>query len=305
MKAKLSLATILLLSIFISCNRNNKQKNDIVDLQLATIKNSPPQTFTKAKEQKIPVRASQQETADSTPASPKPIQSKANIDWDKKIIKTAALKLEVKDFKNYNNNIYKIVKQFGGYIAQEEQNTSEEQLLTVITIKVPVEQFENMMNQLPDSDSKIVERKITTEDVTSEVVDTKSRLEAKKEMRIKYLEFLEQSKNMEEVLQVQNEINSIQEEIESAAGRVQFLSHQASYSTISLTFFQPLAGYNPTEKEPSFLTRISHAFKTGASWVTDLFVAIISIWPILLIIIAVYFGVKKFNPTKKIANLNQ
>ena len=47
-------------------------------------------------------------------------------DWDKKIIKTAYLKLEVKNFKAYIDVVRKAAKQYGGYIANEEQNQSEE-----------------------------------------------------------------------------------------------------------------------------------------------------------------------------------
>ena len=57
---------------------------------------------------------------------------------------------------------------------------TDEKSESIIVIKVPVEQFESMMNQLPGNDNKILERKITTEDITGEVVDIKSRLEAKK-----------------------------------------------------------------------------------------------------------------------------
>ena len=155
------------------------------------------------------------------------------------------------------------------------------------------------MNKLPD-DGKVTEKKISSEDVTGEVVDTKSRLEAKKQMRLKYLEFLKQSKNMEEVLQVQNEINSIQEQIESAAGRVAFLTNQSAMSTINLTFYQPLEGYKPTDAAPTFLTRLSNAFKTGTGWIAELFVGLVSIWPLLLIVFTVYFGWKKMRPAKVI-----
>ncbi len=298
MKTKLIITLFLFSLIFISCNRAGKQNNVAgYETQIAELKRTPFETADKEDKQKIPVGTLKQAVTDSgtTPLAVKPV---ANPDWDKKIIKTATLKLEIKDFKGYNDNVHKTVKQFGGYIAQEEQNLTDEKSETVISIKVPVDQFETMLNQLPGGDVKLLERKITTEDVTGEVVDTKSRLEAKKQMRLKYLEFLKQSKNMEEVLQVQNEINSIQEEIESAAGRIEFLSHQSAYSTIHLTFFQPLAGYKPSEDSPSFLTRVSNAFKTGASWIADLFVGLIAIWPLLLISIGLYIGWKKLKRSK-------
>jgi ABC-type amino acid transport system permease subunit len=101
------------------------------------------------------------------------------------------------------------------------------------------------------------------------------------------------------VLQVQGEVNNIQEEIESAAGRVEFLSHQSSFSTINLTFFQPLAGYKPADDSPGFLTRLSNAFKTGSAWIADLFVGLISIWPLLLLIAGLYFGWKKIKSSRK------
>ena len=140
-----------------------------------------------------------------------------------------------------------------------------------------------MLNQLPSDSDKIIEKKITTEDVTGEVVDTKSRLQAKEQMRFKYLEFLKQAKNMEDVLKVQSEINDIQEEMESASGRINYLSHQSAYSTINLTFFQPLPGYNPSNASPGFFTRTSNAFRTGFNSMAEIFIEIISIWPLCLL----------------------
>lgn len=303
MKTKLFLTAILFFAILISCNRANKQQElSVSDSKIYDLKKEAafaPLSQNDKEKQKIPVGTLKSPSTDST-APPQIAKLISTIDWDKKIIKTATLKLEVKDFKGYNTTIHQTVKQFGGYIAQEEQNLTDEKSETVISIKVPVDQFETMMNQLPGGDVKIVEKKINTEDVTGEVVDTKSRLEAKKQMRLKYLEFLKQSKNMEEVLQVQAEVNSIQEEIESAAGRVEFLSHQSAYSTINLTFYQPMAGYKPTDETPSFFTRVANAFKTGGSWIADIFVGLIAIWPLWLIVIGGYIGWRKLKSSKKV-----
>ena len=218
-----------------------------------------------------------------------------NPDWDKKIIRTAFLKLEVKDFKAYSDIVHRAAKQYGGYIANEEQNQSAEKKESTISIKVPVEQFESLLNQLPSDSDKIIEKKITTEDVTGEVVDTKSRLQAKEQMRLKYLEFLKQAKNMEDVLKVQDEINNIQEEMESASGRINYLSHQSAYSTINLTFYQPLEGYNPSNDSPGFFTRISGAFKTGFDLIAEIFIGIVSIWPLCLLIFIAWIFWKRHS----------
>jgi hypothetical protein len=302
MKTALLISTALTFLIFLSCNSKSARENatSSMDVQLADVEKSPFQQRDEEGKQKIPVKHQPQNTADSVAAQVQ-VKTTSNAEWDKKIIKTATLKLEVKDFKGYTNNIHQTVKKFGGYIAAEEQNATDEKSETIMVIKVPVGQFETMMDQLPGTDNKVVEKRITSEDVTGEVVDTRLRLEAKKGMRLKYLEFLKQSKNMEEILQVQNEINTIQEEMESAAGRIEFLSHQSAYSTINCSFYQPVNGFK-AGGNLSFFTRISEAFKTGAAWFENLFIGLIAVWPLLLITTLIYTVWKKFKPSKVIVH---
>ena len=147
------------------------------------------------------------------------------------------------------------------------------------------------MNSLSGDGVKLLEKNISTEDVTGEVVDTKSRIEAKQQARLRYLDLLKKAKNMEEILQVQNEINSIQEEIESASGRVNYLVHASAYSTINLKYYQFLNGTTAKDIEPNFFTRVSEAFETGGSVIINLALFIISIWPLIIaaIILVIYF----------------
>lgn len=236
------------------------------------------------------------------------VNTPTNTDWDKKIIKTASLRFEVKDFKAYNSKIHQAVKQFGGYIASEEQSKTDGNLQTTISIKVPVAQFETMMNQLSNDDVKVEESKITTEDVSENIVDTRSRLEAKKQMRMKYLEFLKQSKNMAEALEVQKDINSIQEDMESAAGHINYLSHSAAYSTINLTYYQAAvaeAAPVPAEEKPSFMARVSNSFMGGVHWLGELLVGLINVWPLFLLFFGVLYFIRKSAKGKKISINNE
>jgi hypothetical protein len=219
-------------------------------------------------------------------------------DWDKKIIKTAAVNFEVKDFQKYNAEFRDKVKQVGGYIAQEQQAESEYKIENTLTIKVPVDQFDNAIQLLVTDVKKLNEKKITSDDVTTEFVDTRSRLESKKQVRLRYLDLLKQAKNMEEILSVQSEINGIQEEIESASGRIEYLSHSSSFSTINLTFYQILNETAVDKDKPSFSTKLSKAFKDGWSWIQELFVVLVTLWPLLLAAFAVYLIFKRTRKPK-------
>lgn len=209
-------------------------------------------------------------------------------DWDKKSIKTASINFEIKNFKNYNSAFRDKVKQVGGYIAQEQQAESEYKIENTLIIKVPVDQFDNAVQLLINDAEKLNEKRITSEDVTTEFVDTRSRLESKKQVRLRYLDLLKQARNMEEILNVQSEINGIQEEIESASGRIEYLSHSSSFSTINLTFYQILNATVADPAKPSFSAKFSAAFKDGWAWIQELFIILVTLWPLVLAV-AVFF----------------
>jgi hypothetical protein len=291
--------TALAAVILFACNSKNKS----ADIRLTEANKAP----TEADEKQLArltdtttgnfFQASDQQTSGTQQQKPPQVQPK--IDWDKKIIKTADLNLEVKTYNNFYKSLREKVAQLGGYVAQEQQTQTDYKLENTLVIKVPVEQFDNALNLVTTGVEKINQKHITSEDITGEVVDTKSRIEAKRQIRLRYLDLLKQAKNMEEILNVQSEINDVQEEIESASGRVNYLTHSAAYSTINLTFYEILNASAVTNNKPSFASRISNAFNSGWSWIGELFVGIISIWPLLLLIIALIIILKR-NKTVKI-----
>lgn len=226
-------------------------------------------------------------------------QAVSHADWDKKIIKTAFLNIEVKDYNTFYSAFREKVRSFGGYVAQEEQNQSDYKIENSLVIKVPVDQFDNAVAQLTTNVERINEKKISSQDVTAEFVDTKSRIEAKKQVRLRYMDLLKQAKNMEEILNVQSEINGIQEDIESATGRVEYLGHSSAFSTINLTYYQVLNSSAKDTGSPTFGSKLSDALKIGWSWVTDLLIGLISIWPLYFVITFIYILYKKW----KIKNL--
>ena len=223
-----------------------------------------------------------------------------HVDWNKKIIRNGTMSLEVKDYSKYYRVIKEIVQREGGYIAEENQQQSEYRVENSILIKVPVAQFEETMDLISagTGNESVQERTISSQDVTTEVVDTKSRIEAKKEVRLRYLELLKQAKSMKDILEVQSEINGIQEQMEMASGRVNYLNHASAYSTINLKFYQLLGAAPPAEKEPSFATNIFSAFLSGWQFIKAIIVGVVSIWPMWFLVFLVWVAYKRWKQTK-------
>ena len=300
----------MLLLTFIACNGIVSDKNRAMIPGAQDKEVSPPSPGGAAAEKTEDYKAREYFAAtDSTPAitgngnkgpgqvkpTPAPV---SNVDWDKKIIKTATLNVEITDYKVFNDFVHATAKQSGGYVAQEQQNETTYKIENVVTIKVPVDQFDNAINSLSPAKGKILAKSIASEDVTGEVVDTRSRLEAKRQARLRYLDLLKQAKNMEEVLDVQREIDGIQAEIESASGRVNYLSHASAYSTINLTFFQVLNPQAEQDDNPGFGQKVLLALENGLKWIGDLIVLLLTLWPLLVAGIFIWIGFKRWRASR-------
>ncbi|WP_207512802.1 DUF4349 domain-containing protein [Longitalea luteola] len=294
MKLLFQLLAALLLWLFIACNNSTESEAKTADMAVA--ENNTPAAS-----------ANYYGVADTTapvPAAGNEEQSKqagttataATIDWDKKIIKNASLTVEAKDHKTYNDFVHEQIKRTGGYIAEEEQHKSEYKIENIVTIKVPVDQFDNLVSALTATkDENVVSQKVTSQDVTGEVIDTRSRTEAKRQIRLRYLELLKQAKNMEEILKVQQEINNIQVEIEAGAGRVNYLTHAAAYSTIQLTFYEIL---NPSAQyvdKPGFGKRVLNALTNGMDWIGEMLIVVLTLWPLWLLAACIWWFFKRWK----------
>jgi uncharacterized protein (UPF0297 family) len=114
--AKFYAVATLLLITFIACNKaKDNVSNETQKIQFQNI------GIAKTEEKRNDIY-----TADSTEA-PEPQKNTTqksapkNIDWDKKIIKTVHVALELKDYNAFNKSIHQTVKKYGAYVASEEQ----------------------------------------------------------------------------------------------------------------------------------------------------------------------------------------
>ena len=286
MNFKFAVTAGALLLIFISCNNHSTlESNDLA-------KNEDVKEYRGYSADTVTQVLHQQPQVDNT--------VNQHIDWNKKIIRNGTMTLEVKEYSKYYTLIKEIVQREGGYIADENQQQSEYRIENSIIIKVPVAQFEQTMDlaSAGTGNESVKERTISSEDVTTEVVDTKSRIEAKKEVRLRYMELLKQAKSMKDILEVQSEINGIQEQMEMASGRVNYLNHASAFSTINLKFFQLLSAAPPVDKEPSFASNIFSAFLSGWQFIKTLIVGVISIWPMWSFVFLVWVGYKRWKQVR-------
>ncbi|MBO9659336.1 MAG: DUF4349 domain-containing protein, partial [Chitinophagaceae bacterium] len=222
-------------------------------------------------------------------------------DWTRKIIKTADINVEVKDHQVFYSLLNQKIKNLGGYIASEEQSQDDYRIQNRLVVKVPVAQFDNAISGIDKDVLTVVQRRISSQDVTAEVVDTRSRMMAKKKVRQRYTELLGMAKTMEDVFTVEKEINSIQEDIEAADGRLSYLGHASAYSTINFTYFQILNAAAKKTDDTGFGTQLKNALSAGMGWISWLFLSAIAVWPLWLFALAGYWLFRRKSKRMKVS----
>jgi len=150
------------------------------------------------------------------------------------VIRNATLSLLVATVDEAEARVRSLAQTLGGYVLQSETSGDEERRSVRLTFKVPVERFDDTINELKKLAVKVQSQSVSGQDVTEEFVDLESRLRTLRATETRLLEFLRQAKTVEEALLVNQQLTDLQGQIEQAEGRRNFLRESTAFSTINV-----------------------------------------------------------------------
>ena len=121
-------------------------------------------------------------------------------------------------------------------------------------------------------------------------MDLESRLKTKREVEERYTEILrKKAGTIEDVLNAEAQIGALHEEIEATISRINYLKDQVSYSTINLEFYQTIAMDVTKADHLIFGIEFKNALLAGRDGLTKVIIAIVYIWPLLFVGMAIGF----------------
>ena len=201
----------------------------------------------------------------------------------KKIIRDGSMTIKSRNIEASKTKIDSLVKSLQGYYEQDILENRSDNIAYDIKIRVPSANFDRLIAIIQNGNDEIEHKNITTRDVTEEYIDLQSRLTSKEAYLKRYREILSKATNIKDILEIEKNIRIIQEEIESANGRLKYLGDQVTFSTLSVRLYQPKEYiYNPPQKD-NFIQRILKALDNGWSIILDVIVGLFTLWPILLL----------------------
>lgn len=209
---------------------------------------------------------------------------------ERKIIRNANLIVEVNSPIESQRKIASIAESHQGFVVTSEatQRTTEDATKPAITVnlivRVPAAQFNQAMEEIRATGLRVIQEKVTGQDVTEEFMDLEARIKNQKALETQFLEIMKRAGKVEEALNVQRELAEVRTEIEKLEGRRRFLENQAALSTINVTLQSPTQIVSAS----GFWYGVRSAFSDGvdAAMAIVLFLirAIIALLPVLIFI---------------------
>jgi hypothetical protein len=234
----------------------------------------------------------------STP-EPGATHGEAN-DWGEiKLVRTAAMQLEVAKLDTAKSEIERATKAEGGLVVTMASSRDERDGLSAeITLRVPSSRFDELLPQLRNV-GKVEQENVTSQDVSKQYADLETRLGVKQQTERRLRGLLEShTGKLSDVLEVERELDRVVGEIEQMLGEKRFYDHQVALSKVTLSLHEPGSIVKPGAFDPirrAFRNSLEALATSAAGIVYAAAVAL----PWMIVAGLVWFVISRVRRTRK------
>jgi hypothetical protein len=174
------------------------------------------------------------------------------------IVRKARLTVRVKDVPSALDDARTTVETAGGYIGDETTNRdSQGHERSHLVLRVPQEKYTDVLKDL-SGNGKLIERKVSADDVTDQVVDVKSRIASQKSSVERVRELMDKATELSDIVSLESQLSSRQAELESLQAQQASLKDRTALATITLVLSE-----TEVEKEKDDETGFTDALDGG------------------------------------------
>lgn len=206
-----------------------------------------------------------------------------------KVIYTAEINLETKDFDSASQELADLVNELEGYFESRDLSQGGVRRLTC-TIRVPAKNFTALLDRAGET-AHVTSRSEYLEDVSEAYYDQEVRLTTQRTKLDRLHELLSKAESMEDIIALETAISDTELQIEYLTGSLRKYDSLIGYSTITL-YLQEVYRLSTDEEVPvTFGQRLGAAFSTGllrgVEGLEDFAISIARNWVSLLILAAI------------------
>ncbi len=212
-----------------------------------------------------------------------------------KIIYNASLSMESTDFDAARETLMAAVEandawmeSVSVYGTEKDHDRSAD-----YTVRVPVDNYRAFLAAVGEAGS-VRNVSENAENITSSYIDVQARLSALEAQRTRLNELADQAETTADLLEIESQLSDVQYQLENYTRQLRNMDQQVSYSTVDI-YLQEVATLTPTGV--TFTERIADAFGGGwdtfVGFVQGLVIALVYLWPVVLITVVVVFILRK------------
>ena len=176
----------------------------------------------------------------------------ASDSLERKLIVTVDIRINSKDVEKSYKSIEKKIKEYNGYFDNIESSKNRYYL----TVRIPKENLYSFINFVEETEN-IENKNINTQDVTDTYYDSENRIKNREVLLEKLRNYLREARSIDEILKVEDRINTLTYEIETMKGNFENLKSSIDYSKITLNISNREAMKSNTNIYNKYLNLIS------------------------------------------------
>ena len=201
-----------------------------------------------------------------------------------KIIYTANLTLESKDYDTARAALDAALNDAGGYLESSSEYSDVGSSRSVnLTFRVPEENYQSFLDAVAQA-GNVTYKSQQADDVTTQYMDVETRLANLEAQRTRLQELQAQADNLSDLLQIETSLTDVQSQIESWQSQLDWYSNQVSCCTVYITLNE-VETLTPTST--SFGAKLLAALRNGwtgfVSGAQAVAVFLVGAWPAILI----------------------
>lgn len=162
-------------------------------------------------------------------------QAKADGPDAQAVISSGTVSLESDDVAEVRFDVQKVVDRHEGSVSSQETTTDDDGHLATarLVLRVPAADFDEVTAALEELGT-LTSSTSTTEDVTTQVIDTQVRVRAQKQSLERIEALLARATDLREIVMIESELTRRQAELDSLMKQQAWLADRTSESTITV-----------------------------------------------------------------------
>ena len=223
---------------------------------------------------------------------------------DRLVVQETSLSFVVLEVQGIVDKIIERAKQDGGYMVSSALSRPEEAPFATVVIRVPADKQKETLSYLRGLAAKVTSERIVGTDVTDQYVDIQAHLETLNLTKSKFESILKTATLVQDILTVQRELISLQNQIDSLKGQQKYLEQTAQLAkiTINLSSDEMALPYAPSDTfRPDVTFKLAVRSLVGVlKGIAALSIVVIVFSVIWLPVLGIILLIRRFRSRKKV-----